>query len=153
MFQNALTHVLPNAHRAAVEQPRDVPVLPSRDRSLFTGDAAISRHFTSYHIIRARSALPPKGDALVVGDDPFFVARHAQLVTLASRYAIPATYEFREFAAAGDRASRRSIRQAGIYAGKILKGAKPADLPVQEPTKFELAPGPSVLACGRVDLD
>jgi hypothetical protein len=48
MFQNALTHVLPNAHRAAVEQPQDVLVLRSRDRSLFAGEAAISGHFTLY---------------------------------------------------------------------------------------------------------
>jgi putative ABC transport system substrate-binding protein len=80
---------------------------------------------------------------LVVEADAFFISRREQLVGLASRYAVPATYEGRVFAAAGGLISygidpAALNRQAGFYAGRILKGAKPADLPVQQPTKFEL---------------
>jgi putative ABC transport system substrate-binding protein len=82
-------------------------------------------------------------DALVVGDDVFFTSRREQLVAAAARYRVPAIERWREFAASGGLISYEpslaaGTRQAGIYVGKILKGVKPSDLPIMQPTKFEL---------------
>jgi putative ABC transport system substrate-binding protein len=92
----------------------------------------------------AFAALVQQGaGALLIVSDPFFTTNRVQLASLAARHGVPAIYTLREFPMAGGLMSYATnipdaYRQAGVYVGKILKGAKPADLPVMRPTKFEL---------------
>jgi putative ABC transport system substrate-binding protein len=105
---------------------------------------AILRAGTAADIDAAFATLVRQGAAaIVIGPDALFSSRLDQIVVLAARHAIPAIYNVREFAAAGGLMSygadqTDAYRQAGIYTGRILKGAKPADLPVQQSTKVEL---------------
>jgi putative ABC transport system substrate-binding protein len=107
----------------------DLPILKA------TTESEIDDAFTYFDQLHA--------GALIVDADGFLSSRREQLVTLASRHAAPAIYPYREFAASGGLISYGPsgpavARQAGVYAGRILKGEKPADLPVQQPTTFEL---------------
>ena len=82
--------------------------------------------------------------ALLIAGSPFFTRQRDQLVALAAQHAVPTVYEWREFATAGGLISygpslTDAYRQVGVYAARILNGDKPADLPAQRPTKFELA--------------
>ena len=144
-----LTELVPQAGVIALLGPND-PRADGLVKDL--GEAArtkgvqltILKASTEGEIDVAFSTLAQRGaGALLVPTEPFFNSRRDQIVALASRYALPAIYGWREFADAGGLISYGPSvaglwRQTGIYAGKILKGAKPADLPVQQPTRFEL---------------
>jgi putative ABC transport system substrate-binding protein len=98
-------------------------------------DAEIESAFTS---IAQQGAI-----AIVVGSDPFFDSRRDRIIALAAQYSIPAIYHWREFAAGGGLMSygasiADAYRQVGLYAARVLRGEKPADLPIVQPTKFEL---------------
>jgi ABC-type uncharacterized transport system substrate-binding protein len=129
------------------------PKFPDVDRQLRELQEAAGVINRQIHVVRASTeseidvafaTIAQQGvGALLVASDPFFSSRREQLVALASRYRLPTIYNQREFAENGGLVSYGTdfadgYRQAGIYVGKILKGAKPVDLPVVQPTKFEL---------------
>ena len=141
-----------------VPQARAIALLvnpndPNAERFIGDVQEAARAKGLQLHILRASTESEIDGifaslvelhaGALVVSPNAFFGSRREQLVTLASRYAVPAIYTSRDEPSAGGLisygASLTSVfRQLGSYAGKILKGAKPSDLPVQQPTRFEL---------------
>jgi putative tryptophan/tyrosine transport system substrate-binding protein len=136
----ALTGVLLNPNNAPFEfQLKDV-----QEAARSIGQQIHVLHASNEQDIHAafRNFVRMQVQALLVGGDPFFNGRREQLVTLAAHYAIPAIYELREYVTAGGLMSYGTnlpdtYRQIGIYTARILKGEKPADLPVVQPTKFE----------------
>ena len=112
--------------------------------SMFSGHRNPARAGTGREIDAAFANLVQKsGGALLVGPDAFFFNRRTQIVTLAARHALPAIYFARDFAETGGLMSYgpnlvNVHQQTGIYVGRVLKGEKPADLPVVQPTEFEL---------------
>jgi len=96
-------------------------------------------------------------DALLIGTDPFFLNQRMQIVKRASQLPVPTVYPFRDYATAGGLLSygtniANSYRQAGIYAGRILKGANPAELPVMQPTTFELVINLKAASALHIDI-
>jgi len=145
-----LHELVPKAVRIAVlVNPANAPSAEAALRAIPDAARAIGlqtqflKASTSEEIEAAfATLLRDRADALFVAGDGFFVSRRVQLATLTARHAIPAIYSVREYVEAGGLMSYGAddlerFRQAGIYTGQILKGAKPADLPVMQSTKFE----------------
>jgi len=129
------------------------PTYPSAETELSDMQAAARTLGLQMHLLRASNKheiddafatlVQLRAGTLVITSDPFFNTRTKQLAALALRHAVPTIFQYREFAAAGGLMSYggsniASYRQAGVYTGRILKGEKPADLPVQQVTKVEL---------------
>jgi putative ABC transport system substrate-binding protein len=139
--QVTLIAVLRNPTRPdAADQLRDVQdAARAVGKQIFVLNASTSNEIDAAFANLAQN----RADALMVAADPFFTTRCDQIIALAARHALPAIYSLREFAVAGGLISyatslAEAYRQVGVYAGRILKGAKPADLPVLLPTKYEL---------------
>jgi len=145
-----ISELVPQAGVTAVLVNPDNPGTEAMIRDL---QEAARRKGLQLHILKASSEseidaafatlVHLRAGALLVGNDPFFFSRREALVAMASRHAVPAIYEWREFPELGGLISYGPsltgvYRRLGIYVGKILKGAKPADLPVEQPTRFEL---------------
>jgi putative tryptophan/tyrosine transport system substrate-binding protein len=143
--------LVPTANRVAVlANPADPVPAASRLRDLEPAARAMGLQIQVINVSTSReidvafaTLVRERSDALFVSTDSFFLSRRAQLVNLASRHAMPTTYSSRQFAEIGGLMSygtniADAWRQIGVYAGRVLKGAKPADLPVVQASKFEL---------------
>jgi putative ABC transport system substrate-binding protein len=144
-----LHELLPKARRFALLVNPNNPLAESNIKDAQAAAVTIGRQIdiltatTNREIDTAFTNLVQKrADALLIGPDVFFTNRRVQLATLAVRHAVPAIYAFREFAEAGGLMSYGTSgadrdRQVGVYAGRIVKGEKPAELPVLQASKFD----------------
>jgi ABC-type uncharacterized transport system substrate-binding protein len=145
-----LRELVPNATTIAVLLNPNNPNAETRLGNLQAAARAIRQQIHVFNVYneneidRSFAAFVQLGaNALLVGDDPFLESRRVHIITLAARHAVPAIYDTREYTAVGGLMSygtsfADASLQVGIYTGRILKGEKPADLPVVQPTKFEL---------------
>ena len=145
-----LRELVPRTSSIAVLLNPNNPNIDTQSREVEEAARSLGERFeimpaaTEQQTEAAFASLADRGSGgLVVGADPVFVTLVTQIVALSARYKVPAVYERREFVDAGALISYgtdqlKSFRQIGQYTGKILKGAKPADLPVEQPTRFEL---------------
>jgi putative ABC transport system substrate-binding protein len=144
-----LQELLPKASLIALLINPDFPATENRRRDVLEAASRVGLKTT---VVSASSesqfepafttAAEQRADALMVFADPFFYSRRDQLAALAARYKIPAIYEFREYALAGGLMSYgpnivELYREVAHYAARILRGAKPSDLPIMQPTKFD----------------
>src|SRR5262245_1916364 len=147
-----LRELVPRATRVGVlVNPANVTSTESMLRDVTAAARAIGLQIRVLNASTSReieaafaSFMHERPDALFVGTDPYFYSRRVQFAVLAAQHAIPATYSQRDFVEAGGLMSygtnaEDAYRQMGVYAGRILKGTKPADLPVVQANKFELA--------------
>jgi len=145
-----LRRLVPTADLIAVLVNPDNPNVATRSKDAQEAAHAIGQQIQIVTASSERdfepafaSLVQQRAAALLVGDDPLFISHRESLINLAARHAVPASYFQREFVAAGGLISyatryREAYRQLGVYAARILKGEKPADLPVMQPGKFEL---------------
>jgi putative ABC transport system substrate-binding protein len=149
--QLSLLHELvPNAAVIALLVDLNVPEAVSGAREVHIAARTLGLKLVALNVRTASdidtafaSLVRERASALVVGGGGFLVSRRDQIIALAARHAIPAIYGFREYSADGGLVSygndtRDAFRRAGVYTGRILKGDKPADLPIERTTKFEL---------------